>query len=329
MIESTPENNENKQAVVAGDTQNKIPPSAPERAQAHTDTVVDVKDTTDTIAVALMQPSGDSLVTPTRPSDNVDRLLPPSEVGLKVESVQAVTKTLHKRQDALLEALSKFFPHVQRACMLAGCTRTEFKKWFESSTEFRERVQEIINDAMDTLEMHGMQMALSPINGFSFWNAMLKAYRPEKFAPRLSIPSDIRSEFDSEADRARRIRLAEIVATDAEVIEATTGAPPPHIETRRKDEISPVETVDQITPPGPSKGTVIAQPVHPEYEGDMSLVVESMEGEARKFDPTFVPEISRPKKPTRPDFSPDPHPLPPSHKNSRKKQSITVDKTKN
>lgn len=125
-----------------------------------------------------------------------------------------------------LEFFRRFWPNVTRACLMSGLSYKTYKQHLELDTKFKQACEDIKREVLDELEGLGTQFAKSP-KGFMHWIAILKAHRPERWSPDQRIV--IQHELAPEQVRIKRDNLAQVIAQDAEVIEATTGHKPPVI----------------------------------------------------------------------------------------------------
>lgn len=137
--------------------------------------------------------------------------------------------------------LRRFWPNISKACALSGLSYRTYKRHLDLDLSFREQVESIKREVLDELEELGTGFASTP-KGFMHWIAILKAHRPERWNPEQRLV--IQHELAPEQARIKRDNLAQVIATDAEVIKATTGKKLP-----RLPDLQPIETKPEETAP--------------------------------------------------------------------------------
>jgi hypothetical protein len=145
------------------------------------------------------------------------------------------------KKAAFLELFRRFWPNVTKACSLSGLSYRTYKQHLELDSKFKQACEDIKREVLDELEGLGTKFAQSP-RGFMHWIAILKAHRPERWSPDQKIV--IQHELAPEQVRLKRDNLAQVIAMDAEVIEATTGRKPPELPEFRQPEPDV-----EVTPP--------------------------------------------------------------------------------
>lgn len=252
-------------------------------------------------------------------------LLPP-----KVRSRGPSKGDIDELKSNLLSMLRRFWPNTSRALAMMGISNKTFHGWTVEDKDFADKLNDIKREILDEMEGFGAALAMTP-KGFMYWIATLRAQRPERWNP--NIAKTILRELPPEPIEQRRANLADVIAADAEIIEATTGhAPPtlPQVEAISPDREPGIPVEDQVSK------TPVDLPTVEKTQGGGETTVETVDGAGPldigedflqtfgvdELDPTSLKRQAGgrkapQKKPTRPDSISTPTPSSPSKKSKR------------
>ena len=102
-----------------------------------------------------------------------------------------------KRQKIFLSEYAKTF-NISKSAYKSGVSRTVIYKTMAMDTEFKQNVQDVKDTYLDTMEQSSVYVGCQPdARGFNDRKLQLTTHRPETYAPRPEIQTNIQVNIES------------------------------------------------------------------------------------------------------------------------------------
>lgn len=133
------------------------------------------------------------------------------EQGYEVQAVQVLT--LAKKLE-IINRLHDLWPNISLACRLSGVSKLTFNNHLALDRSFRECVDEFRESRIDGVEAFRFQIAKSAAGALDRM-AVLNAYRPDIYKPKLEVEVKHTMSRDEASDGYKRMTQS----VDAEIVE--------------------------------------------------------------------------------------------------------------